>query len=62
MILLLLLEQSYYEILKILPGGIGMDFNLSKEQELVKQISREFAENELKPIVAECDEKSIYTM
>lgn len=39
-----------------------MDFNLSKEQELVKQIAREFAENELKPIVAECDEKSIFPM
>lgn len=33
-----------------------MDFTLTKEQELVKQMVREFAENEVKPIAAEIDE------
>lgn len=32
-----------------------MDFKLTKEQELVKQMVREFAENEVKPIAAEID-------
>ncbi|QGU95321.1 acyl-CoA dehydrogenase [Clostridium bovifaecis] len=34
-----------------------MDFNLSREHQFIKQMVKEFAENELKPIVAECDEK-----
>lgn len=29
-----------------------MDFNLTREQELVRQMVREFAENEVKPIAA----------
>ena len=33
-----------------------MDFNLSKEQLLVRQLVRDFAENEVKPIAAEIDE------
>ena len=33
-----------------------MEFKLTKEQELVKQMVREFAENEVKPIAAEIDE------
>ena len=33
-----------------------MNFNLTKEQELVKQMVKEFAENEVKPIAAEIDE------
>lgn len=33
-----------------------MDFSLTKEQELVRQMVREFAENEVKPIAAEVDE------
>jgi butyryl-CoA dehydrogenase len=33
-----------------------MNFNLTKEQEMVKRLIREFAENEVKPIAAEIDE------
>ena len=33
-----------------------MNFNLSKEQEMVRNVMREFAENEVKPIAAEIDE------
>ena len=32
-----------------------MNFSLTKEQEFVKQMVREFAENEVKPIAAEID-------
>lgn len=32
-----------------------MDFNLSKEQELIKQLMHDFAENEVKPLAAEID-------
>lgn len=39
-----------------------MDFNLSKEHQLIKQMVREFAEKELKPIVAENDEKGQFPM
>lgn len=35
-----------------------MDFNLSKEQELVVNIAREFSQNELKPIAIDNDENS----
>ncbi|MCM0649566.1 acyl-CoA dehydrogenase [Clostridium swellfunianum] len=33
-----------------------MNFNLTKEQEMVKKLAREFAENEVKPLAAEIDE------
>ncbi|WP_363316077.1 acyl-CoA dehydrogenase family protein, partial [Clostridium sp.] len=32
-----------------------MDFTLTREQELVKQMVREFTENEVKPLAAEID-------
>lgn len=34
-----------------------MDFELTKQQELARQLFREFAENEIKPLAAEIDEK-----
>ncbi|MCR3761099.1 acyl-CoA dehydrogenase [Clostridium felsineum] len=39
-----------------------MDFSLTKEQELVRQMVREFAENEVKPIAAEIDETERFPM
>ena len=33
-----------------------MDFNLSKEELLVQQMLRSFAENEVKPLAQEVDE------
>ncbi|NLM34533.1 MAG: acyl-CoA dehydrogenase [Clostridiales bacterium] len=39
-----------------------MDFTLSKEQELVRQMVREFAINEVKPIAAEIDETEEFPM
>ena len=33
-----------------------MDFTLTREQEFVKQMVREFTENEVKPLAAEIDE------
>ncbi|MCH5278640.1 MAG: acyl-CoA dehydrogenase [Christensenellaceae bacterium] len=33
-----------------------MDFNLSKQQELMRQLMHDFAENEVKPLAAEIDE------
>ena len=33
-----------------------MDFNLSKEELLVQQMYRSFAENEVKPLAQEVDE------
>lgn len=39
-----------------------MDFTLTKEQELVKQMVSEFAENEVKPIAAEIDETERFPM
>ncbi|AAK80657.1 butyryl-CoA dehydrogenase [Clostridium acetobutylicum] len=39
-----------------------MDFNLTREQELVRQMVREFAENEVKPIAAEIDETERFPM
>lgn len=35
-----------------------MDFKLSKEQEMIRNVMREFAQNEVKPIAAEIDEIS----
>ncbi|WP_027623925.1 acyl-CoA dehydrogenase family protein [Clostridium lundense] len=35
-----------------------MDFNLSKQQEMIRNMARDFAEKELKPIVIENDESS----
>ncbi len=39
-----------------------MNFEFTKEQELVIQTAREFAETELKPIAAECDLKGTFPM
>lgn len=39
-----------------------MNFSLTKEQELVKQMVKEFAINEVKPIAAEIDETERYPM
>ena len=33
-----------------------MDFKLTKEQEMIRNVMKEFAENEVKPIAAEIDE------
>ena len=37
-----------------------MDFHLTREQELVRQMMRDFTENEVKPIAAETDKTSTY--
>ena len=39
-----------------------MNFELTKEQELVRQMVREFAVNEVKPIAAEIDETERFPM
>lgn len=39
-----------------------MNFTLTKEQQLVQQMVREFAENEVKPIAAEIDQTERYPM
>lgn len=39
-----------------------MDFNLSQEQELVKQLVKDFAEKEIKPVVIDYDEKGEFPM
>ena len=39
-----------------------MDFTLTKEQEFVKQMVREFAVNEVKPLAAEIDETERFPM
>ncbi len=39
-----------------------MDFTLTREQEFVRQMVREFAENEVKPIAAEIDETERFPM
>ncbi|WP_411679471.1 acyl-CoA dehydrogenase [Clostridium thailandense] len=39
-----------------------MDFTLTKEQQLVQQMVREFAENEVKPLAAEIDETERFPM
>ncbi|MGN1307904.1 MAG: acyl-CoA dehydrogenase family protein, partial [Faecousia sp.] len=33
-----------------------MDFRLSKEQTMLRQLFRDFAQNEIKPLAAEVDE------
>ena len=37
-----------------------MDFHLTREQELVRQMMHDFTENEVKPIAAEVDAKTMY--
>ena len=37
-----------------------MDFNLSREHQLIRKMMAEFTENEVKPIAAETDEKTLY--
>ena len=39
-----------------------MDFHLSKEQEMVRKMYREFAENEVKPLAEEIDEEERFPM
>ena len=39
-----------------------MNFGLTREQELVRQMVREFAVNEVKPIAAEIDETERFPM
>ncbi|CCJ33908.1 acyl-CoA dehydrogenase [Caloramator australicus] len=39
-----------------------MEFTLTKEQELMKEMLQKFVENEVKPIAAEVDEKEIFPM
>ena len=39
-----------------------MNFALTREQEFVKQMVREFAENEVKPIAAEIDKTEEFPM
>ena len=39
-----------------------MDFGLTREQELVRQMVKEFAVNEVKPIAAEIDETERFPM
>ncbi len=37
-----------------------MDFEFTEEQELIRQVAREFAETEIRPVVGELDEKGEY--
>ena len=37
-----------------------MDFHLSKEQEMLRKMYREFAQNEVKPLAEEVDEKEMF--
>ena len=37
-----------------------MDFKLSKEQEMLRKLFREFAENEVKPLAATVDEEEMF--
>ena len=39
-----------------------MDFHLSKEQEMVRKMYREFAETEVKPLAQEIDEEERFPM
>ena len=39
-----------------------MDFHLTKEQEMVRKMFREFAENEVKPLAEELDEEERFPM
>ncbi len=55
-------EIRLLRIIKENEGVSIMDFKLSKEQELVRQMVREFAENKVKPIAAEIDETERFPM
>ena len=37
-----------------------MDFHLTREQDLVRRMMKDFTENEVKPIAAETDETCTY--
>jgi len=37
-----------------------MDFSLTREQELLKKVAAQFAENELEPIAAELDKTHVF--
>ena len=39
-----------------------MDFHLSKEQEMIRKMYREFAETEVKPLAEELDEEERFPM
>ena len=39
-----------------------MDFHLTREQEMVRKMYREFAENEVKPLAEELDEEERFPM
>ncbi len=39
-------------------GGLGMNFELTKEQEMIRDMVRDFAEKEIKPYAREVDETS----
>ena len=39
-----------------------MDFHLTKEQEMIRKMFREFAENEVKPLAEEIDETERFPM
>ena len=39
-----------------------MDFNLSPEHLLIRKMMAEFTENEVKPIAAETDAKTLYPL
>ncbi|OOV60238.1 acyl-CoA dehydrogenase, partial [Clostridium botulinum D/C] len=39
-----------------------MDFNLTREQQYVKQMVKEFVENEVKPMAAETDATGVFPM
>ena len=43
-------------------GGKSMNFTLTKEQELVRQMVRDFAVNEVKPIAAEIKGCHLYAL
>lgn len=51
---------SYKELSITFQGGRNMEFKLSREQELVRKMVREFTENEIAPIAAETDRTSQY--
>ena len=37
-----------------------MDFKLSKEQEMLRKLFRDFAQNEVKPLAAQVDEEEMF--
>jgi len=56
-------QQRFNSAAPILPATVdeeSMDFRLTEEQEMVRQTARDFAENELRPGVAERDDKEIF--